>query len=192
MSEFMRPRSPLADRTSIAGARIFVAERPFLGKVNVRGDAGQSAFTEGVARICGRDLPLVPNTVAGDPDDDLSVYWLGPNEWQVVTAPGDERRLLLALEEALADGHSAIVNVSDYYTTIRVAGAGARDLLSQGTPLDLHPRSFRPGQCAQTRLAKASVLIVPVDESPAFDLQIRWSMASYLFDWIADATGEYL
>ena len=121
----------------------------------------------------------------------VAIAWLGPDEWLVLTPPDGADATADALRENLAGQHAAVVDVSDYYTTIRVSGPRSRDVLVKGTPLDLHPRNFGPGQCAQTRLAHATVLIIQDDDEPGYDVQVRWSMAEYLLDWLEDAAQEF-
>ncbi|MEU5540696.1 sarcosine oxidase subunit gamma family protein, partial [Streptomyces sp. NPDC020362] len=83
-------------------------------------------------------------------------------------------------------------DVSAQRTTILVAGPRARDLLSHGCPLDLHPRAFGPGRCAQTTLARTQVVLVARDEARAgFWVLVRSSFAGYLTDWLLDAAVEY-
>jgi sarcosine oxidase subunit gamma len=72
-----------------------------------------------------------------------------------------------------------------------VAGPRARDLLAHGCALDLHPRSFGPGRCAQTMLARAQVLLVAHD-GDEFTVFVRSSFAGYLATWLLDAAAEYL
>jgi sarcosine oxidase subunit gamma len=48
------------------------------------------------------------------------------------------------------------VDVSASRAVIELAGAQARAVLAKGCGLDLHPRSFTAGRCAQTVLARAA------------------------------------
>ena len=86
-------------------------------------------------------------------------------------------------------GAAAVVDVSANRTTISIAGPRARDLLAFGCSIDLDPRAFGPGRCAQTMLARAQVIIVPVgpEAEPAFRVLVRPSFAAYLAAWLADA-----
>jgi sarcosine oxidase subunit gamma len=190
MAELMHKSSPLSGRAGVAGGGVAIAERPLLGKVIVRGGISDAAFVDAVAEAAGTPLPTDPNTVSTG--DGMSIYWLGPDEWQIVTDENAAAPLAAALTERLADVHAAVVDVTDYYVTIRATGTRARDVLVKGTPFDLHPTLFAAGQCTQTRLAHATVLIHAVDDTPTYDLQIRWSMAEYLLDWLEDAALEYL
>ena len=118
-----------------------------------RGDPDDARFRSDAERALGVGLPLEPNTVVGG--DDLSVLWLGPDEWLVVTPPDRPAAPLEALREELREFHAAVTDVSAGQTTIRLRGDHARELLAKGCSLDLHPRAFGPGRCAQTNVAKS-------------------------------------
>ena len=71
----------------------------------------------------------------------------------------------------------------------RVPRPTLRELLEFGCPIDLHPRAFGPGRCAQTLLARANVLIWHVTDEPedTWRLFVRPSFAAYVAAWLADA-----
>ena len=95
-----------------------------------------------------------------------------------------------ALAEALAGAHAAVNVQSGGLLVLGVSGPAAPDLLAAGCPMDLDATSFGPGCCAQTGLAKASVLIAAVDSRPSFDVIVRRSFAEYLALWLEHAGGE--
>lgn len=195
MSEGVREESPLVERitperkaASPAEAGVTLRERPFLGYINLRGDPDDGAFLEAVKGATGVDLPLEPNTVIED--GRCTTIWLGPDEWYLVTPAGGERDFLARLEEALAGRHCAVNDVTGNYTTIDLEGPDARDVLEKGCTLDLHPRAFARGQCAQTLLAHAGILIRPGGDG-SFELVVRRSFADYVFVWLEDAAAEH-
>ncbi|MEH0541669.1 sarcosine oxidase subunit gamma family protein [Streptomyces sp. B21-105] len=192
-----RPRSPLAgaaDRlaavTRASGGTIGLAELPFLTQLDVRLEA-KGAAADAVGLALGLPLPLEPDTVvrAGE----LTALWLGPDEWLLVGPPGGERELESRIREAAGEEPVAVTDVSAQRTTVLVAGGGARDLLAHGCSLDLHPRAFRPGRCAQTTLGRTQVVLVAREEpSAGFWILVRSSFAGYLADWLLDAATEYV
>ena len=161
----------------------------FLGHLNLRGDPADQALLAAVEGVLGFGLPLEPNTVAEA--GELAALWLGPDEWLVLTPPGQEAGLAGALRDALGDVFAAVTDVTGGQTVINLRGASVRDVLAKGCTLDLHPRAFGPGRCAQTLVAKAMVTVRQVDESPSFDLIVRRSFADYLAQWLEDAAQEY-
>jgi sarcosine oxidase subunit gamma len=191
-----RQRSPLAHAAHrlVAATRssrgaIRLAELPFLAQIDVRLDAkGPAADAVGLA--LGLQLPLEPDTVvhAGD----VTVVWLGPDEWLVVGRPGTQRDLESRIRSAAGDEPVSVTDVSAQRTTLLVAGPRARDLLAHGCALDLHPRAFGPGRSAQTTLARTQVVLVAREEARAgFWVLVRSSFAGYLTDWLLDAAVEY-
>jgi sarcosine oxidase subunit gamma len=119
-----------------------------------------------------------------------TVFWLGPDEWLIHCADDARPGLQERLQSALAGQPSALVDVSDYYVVMRLSGSRVFEVLAKGTPLDLHPRSFAEGCCAQTRFGHASVLLHKLSEDTV-DLQVRWSFAEYVWLFIVDGTREY-
>jgi sarcosine oxidase, subunit gamma len=190
--DVLTPQSALG--TGLAAPRgIRLAERTNLGKIELRGDPTERAYMTGVGRCLDLLLPTEPSTSASQ--GSVTVLWLGPDRW-LVTCPGTDTVFFMStLREALAEVHAAIVDVSDGRTALRLAGPDARDVLAKGCPLDLHPRAFAAGSCAQTLLAKAAVLVHLVEDDPrsgpAFDLYVARSFAHYLWSWLEDAGREY-
>lgn len=180
-----------------AGAGVWIGESGDRGQLTLRGDGASGAFQEAVKQAIGVTLPAAPNTVSGPDrlDDGPRVIWLGPDEWLVVTHGSKRSGALKALREALRGQHATVTDTSDSRTVIVVSGPYARDTLSKGCSLDLHPRAFTAGACAQTTLARAAVILHSIGESqPAtsqFDVYVHWSFAEYLWAWIEDAGGEY-
>ena len=196
MSDEVRQESPLvqfltpertADQSGEAGVEL--RERAFLGHLNLRGDPADQALLDAVEGVLGFGLPLEPNTVAGS--GELAALWLGPDEWLVLTPPGQEAGHAEALRDALGDLFASVTDVTGGQTVINLRGVAVRDVLAKGCTLDLHPWAFGPGRCAQTLVAKAMVTVRQVDDSPSFDLIVRRSFADYLAQWLADAAREY-
>jgi sarcosine oxidase subunit gamma len=172
-----------------ADAGVIAGERRFTAKANLRGDAGEAAFAKAAKAALKFFLPREPNTVDGKRE--RYALWLGPDEWLVVDAPGAEAKLAADLRKAVEGLHAAVTDVTDGRTVIRLHGAHAADVLAKGCGLDLHPRAFKPARCAQTRLAKANVILHKIDEAPTFDVYVERSFADYLWRWIEDAGQEY-
>jgi sarcosine oxidase, subunit gamma len=185
----------IAPTSAIAAAQprgIRLGERR-LGKLELRGDPGDRVFMTAVGRTLDLLLPNEPNTTAGR--GGLTALWLGPDAWLLTCPPDDVASLVGRLHDALADVHAAVVDVSDGRVALRLAGPNARDVLAKGCPLDLHPRVFATGSCAQSLLAKTSVLLHLLAADPqqgsTFDLYVARSFAHYLFAWLEDAGREY-
>ncbi len=170
-------------------AGVTLQERPFRALINLRGDANDAGFLSAVRAAAGVELALQPNTTAEG--GSTTALWLGPDEWLLTAPVGEEHVLGPALKNSLGDRHAAVIDLTESRTVIAVSGAKARDVLAKGCTLDLHPRAFPVGACAQTGLARAGVLLHLVDETPTFEITIPRSFADYLWAWLADAAREF-
>ena len=179
--------TPLSGLAPIGSATLAVTELPHRAKVTVRGRDAVPALVQAVTAALGVAPPVVPNTTTRL--GRRSVLWLAPGEWRVVGPPDDQAALTDALRAEVPRRLAGVVDVSDFYATLRLAGGGARALLAQGCPLDLHPRGFGPGRCAQSLLAKTDVLIHQTDAAPTYALHVRWSHAAYLWAWLGTAAA---
>ncbi|MCR9221191.1 MAG: hypothetical protein NXI21_13290 [Alphaproteobacteria bacterium] len=186
-------RSPLAGLLGPMGGPVTIEEHPLLAKISLRGDAADPAFLAGAEAALGLALPTEPLSFVAD--DAVRIHWIAYDHWMIYGAEGTEHDLLAALAGRLDALHHAAVDVSDYYTVIRVSGAKARALLQKGSPVDLHPRAFWPGKCTGTVFHHAAVFLAQTaeleDGGATYDLQIRWSFARYLWDYLVDGAREW-
>ena len=104
----------------------------------------------------GIDLPLVPNTTAGS---DPAALWIGPASWLVVGAEAPTTPLD-AVRASVADKDAVVFDVSASRVAFALGGPQARAVLAAGCPLDLHPRVFPAGACAQSVHDRVNVLVV--------------------------------
>lgn len=162
-----------------------IEENPFLGYLNLRGRTDNTKFLAGVLKVLGCEPPTTANTVVES--GDYRIYWLGPDEWLVVTPAGQQGKVKTDLLGAFKSAYCSVVDNSSGLTMIHVSGENAAALLATDCPLDLHPRQFKPGQCAQTRLAKAGMTLSPLADESGFEVIIRRSFADYLLLWLREA-----
>ena len=158
-----------AAQGNTTSAGVILGESAHRSIVNIRGDAEDAAFVSSVKAATGVDLPLKANTVNGNTlnsGSELKILWLGPNEWWIVGPESTGAELVTGLRQAFQGQHTAVVDVSESRTVITLTGPNARDLLVRGISLDLHPRVFAAGQCAQTSLSKANILLHQTDDKP--------------------------
>jgi sarcosine oxidase subunit gamma len=161
----------LADVARRTGGRISIEAEPFRAQVSVRLDPS-------LARHAPFPLPLEPNTVTEE--GGRSALWLGPDEWLVLGPAHGGGAIVAELEAALDGLHRSVVDVSANRTAVVLGGPDRLQLLAGGCPIDLHPRAWGAGMCAQTLFAKTQVIL---HERPAgTGLLVRPSFATYLVD----------
>jgi len=189
-------RSPLTEfLSSVESARlanepgIVIWEQSYLGHLNLRGDPSDIDFLKAVESVIGFTLPLKPNTIADN--DQFTVFWLGPNEWLLITPPKLGKKIEGEMNRVFQDIFASITDISGGQTIITIGGDKARNVLAKGCTLDLHPNLFNSSQCAQTLISKVNVIIRYSDSTASFDLIVRRSFADYLGTWLYDASLEY-
>jgi sarcosine oxidase subunit gamma len=181
MADRAEPLAALQSRIDDAGfAGTTLATVPFAAQVGLRVEPG-SASAGRVEAALGLELPEA-NRVSES--GGRRAIWLGPDEWLVVAADGEERSLVALLEEAIA-GEGSVVDLSANRTGLELSGPEARTVLATCCSLDFHPRAFGPGQCAQTLIHKAGVLIEQRSDD-RYLLLVRPSFAAYVAEWLLD------
>jgi sarcosine oxidase subunit gamma len=187
MADLFQQESPLVqiDLAEPRGNAPRIEEKPFLGYLNLRARNNNTGFLAASLKVLGCEPPTAANTVIES--GDYRIYWLGPDEWLVVTPATRQEQVKADLLAALGDVFCSVVDNSSGLTMLHISGDNAAALLATDCPFDLHPQEFKTGQCAQTRLAKAGMTISPLAEGAGFEVIIRRSFADYLLLWLQDA-----
>jgi sarcosine oxidase, subunit gamma len=196
-TETVRLESPCAGVADLLKAQqgrapkgFVMRELPFRDLVNVRGELSDPAFVDAFEQVVGCQPPAQPNTVARG--NGYDVLWLGPDEWLVRSNAAVPAGVLEAkLAPAFGDACAAAVEVGSGYTVVEIDGTPTREVLSRGCPLDLHPRLFGQGQCAQSLYFKASIVLIPMGDE-RFEIVVRRSFADYFCRIMLDAVASLL
>ena len=151
---------------------VTLARLPSPAQVNLRVDPSQA---DGISF----HLPQDPDTAWEE--GDRTSLWLGPDEWLLLGPAGDGDRIVEQVAAELGGAHHSVVDVSANRVALELRGPGVRELLSKGCSIDLHPRVWTSGLCAQTMLAKAPVILHERDG--ATRILVRTSFTDYLLDW---------
>ena len=182
--------SIFASASNATGRRADICARlvPAMRHINLRGNSNDAKLVAAVAMVLGQHLPVESNTMS---IGGHCVYWLGPDEWLIVTAYDDADGLLTPLLALQEEHHVAVTDVSGGNILLRLTGECVRDVFAKGCTLDFHPDAMPAGHCAQSGLAKASVLIGHIDDEPTWDIVVRRSFSEYLCLWLQSAGEEY-
>ena len=183
----------LAGRLARTGGAARLRVLPFPSQVELRlDDEDADCFGPRAGQFLGCGMPS-PGSATGDGDP--HILWMGPGWYLIVDRPDRAPGLLAGLHDALGGDCGgtcgSAVDVSAARTVLELSGPSAREVLRHGCALDLHPRVFGAGRCAQTQLAQAQVMLhrTAPDEYRIF---VRFSYADYLTRWLLDAMTEYL
>lgn len=144
--------------------------------------------TPELARSNGLVLPLEPNTTAHELSTD--VLWLGPDEWLIAAQAGSVAASVAdGIRGRLLDAHHALVDVSATRAVIDLYGPHWRHVLAQGCSIDLDPRRWIAGSCAQTLLSDSPVLLEALSHRIT-RLYVRASFADHVVDWLMRACTD--
>ena len=170
-------------------AEITLKENKHVGKMILRGSLSEKKFITSTKKHLSQQFPASPNSFYDDTK--VRVIWLGPDEWLILTDVTELDSLKDDLTRALIKSHSALVDVSDNSTIIEIKGRYSREILMKGCSLDIHPSVFQTGCSAQTDLGLANILLLKTADDPVYQIIVRASFASYLWDWLVDAAHEF-
>jgi heterotetrameric sarcosine oxidase gamma subunit len=122
--------------------------------------------------------------------DGVAVLPLAPGQWLLVGRQGHHGGLAQEIA-ARAGDRGGVIDQTHGRTVLRLAGPRARDVLAKGCRLDLHPRAWPVGSCAQTPIAQVAVLIHHADDAPSFDLYLASGYAVSLLEWLTGSAAEF-
>jgi sarcosine oxidase subunit gamma len=172
----------------LKGAGIGLIPRGYRGLVNLRVDLDREpAAQQAVKDATGLDLPTTANTAHSE--GKLSVLWLGPDEWLFVVddpAPDAGPDLKTKLLGMLDGVFAQVVDVSGAQAVIGITGPDAREVLERAVPLDMHPRSFAPGQVKHTLFGRHTGVSLHLKDEQNLDLYCRRSFTEYVWRYLED------
>jgi heterotetrameric sarcosine oxidase gamma subunit len=191
----IRRRSPLegvlhpgrhgAEREGGPGVRL--ALRHPLSILTVIARAGQTeALSAALRRHYGVTCPPPGHSASGG---GLVMHWSGPEQWTVIAEGRNEGALYDEMKARVA-GLASIFEQSHGRVVIAVAGPRARDVISKGTPVDLHPRAFGEGRCAVTQMAHVGVHVAQVGPDN-FELSLFRGFAESFWEWLTEMAEEF-
>lgn len=170
MAELLRTH-PLESRAGALAAAGVVVE-PWTAMLTVRGTA---------------PVEVAPNTWV--PVDGGYAVRLGPDEWLLADVAGTPWGFEERVRAGIGDAGGTVTDVSAQRIAVRLTAPEARELLSKGCAIALHPRAFPPGSSAQSTLGQAGVILLALADG--YRVIVRSSFAGYLADWLLDASAEF-
>lgn len=157
----------------------------------------------------GIALPAGPTRAegfAGSAGEGIAFVFAGPGQWLAVAERSAAERLALsagldpgraagaAFETTLRGivaGDAAVADQSDGRGVLRLSGPKVREVLAKGTAIDLHPRSFAPGDAAMTWCAHLDVTLWQRDAEPTYDIVVPRGFAATFWHWLVESAAEY-
>ena len=182
--------SPLSSKIAVDSKAVKLESVSFVGKINLRIKEEDGESRKIVSEFLRYNLPNFSGEVQGN--NETRTAWLGPNEFLIHCLDAEKFNIINKIRDILGNGFYSVTDVSDYYITIRLSGEKSIEVLSKGCPLNFKQYLNTKDSCAQSYISKASVFIDRLADDQIFDISVRWSFAEYLWDWLEDASKEFL
>ncbi|PWE33993.1 sarcosine oxidase subunit gamma [Maritimibacter sp. 55A14] len=182
----------MADAVSAVGGAEFrgavtVREVGPTGMITLRGDLGSDAVAKAVKAATG--LGAVPGEREIGLDGDKGAAWMSPDELLILVPYAEAEKAVTAMEKAPGKAHALVVNVSDARAHFRISGAGVREVLAKGAPVDLSPDAFGAGTIRRSRVGQVAAAFW-LSDTDCFDLVCFRSVGEYMFTWLSTAGAK--
>ena len=153
-----------------------------IGMISLRGDLGSAGFAQGIKDVTGADIPGTRRLSGGE----AGLVWMSPDELLALVPYGDAPAITTALRERLGTAHCLVADVSDARALFTLTGAGWREVLAKGAPVDLAPGAFGVGDVRRTRIGQIAAAFWSTEEARA-DVVCFRSVGEYMFNWLCTA-----
>ena len=168
---------------------VTIEELSLSGKINIRGKSSDKEFMKNIGSALNLVLPIEPNVRIFN--NNISIMWLGPNEWLVITPENEKDGIISLLKSNLNPQKTAITDVSFNRTILRLEGEKVFTLLSKFLVANLEKILKTNFSVAQTIFIKIPVLFVRNnnDEEPtSLDLHLNRSHTKYVYELLVDGS----
>ena len=168
---------------------VTIEELSLSGKINIRGKSSDKEFMKNIGSALNLVLPIEPNVRIFN--NNISIMWLGPNEWLVITPENEKDGIISLFKSNLNPQKTAITDVSFNRTILRLEGEKVFTLLSKFLVANLEKILKTNFSVAQTIFIKIPVLFVRnnTDEEPtSLDLHLNRSHTKYVYELLVDGS----
>ena len=174
-----------------SGNGVTATERDGFGIARILARKAQAARVVEVFRAqFGLEPPEGPRRVNRG---DLAVAGIGPETW-LATHDNAGNAFAQSLRSLLGDSAS-VSDQSDAYVILRLTGPKVRQTLAKLIPIDIHPRSFRVNDLAQTVCGYVNVSLWRLEDTasgdPVFEIWTGRSLAVSLHEALSHGAAEF-
>lgn len=177
------PATPL-NGAHLSGA-ITIAEAAPHGMITLRCDLADPALARTLAGL-GLEVPGQRQIRFAGAQPARGAAWMSPDELLILCDPAEVGLVLEQIADGMVGQPHLAVDVSHARALIALTGAGVREVLAKGMPLDLRPASLPVGQIRRSRLGQQAAAIW-FDADDAAHLICFRSVAEHVFTWLATA-----
>ncbi len=181
----------MSDAVSVLGGAAFsgaieVADAGLCGMVTLRGDLSDPKLAAAVKSAVGLTMPAARGIKEGTKG---AVAWMSPDELLLMVPHETADACVARLDKALAGSHFLAVNVSDARAVFTLTGAGCREVLAKGAPVDLSAAGLPIGEIRRTRLGQIAVAFWAGSETEMRVICFR-SVGAHVYSWLCNAAQK--
>lgn len=174
-----------------SGRAVIATERDGLGIARIVARRTQAAR---LAELVRAEFGLEPpNEARRVTRGDVAIAGIGPAAW-LATRENAGNAFAESLRAVLGDSGS-VSDQSDAYVILRLTGSRVRETLAKLIPIDIHPRSFRVNDVAQTVCGYVNVTLWRLEDTassdPVFEIWAGRSLAVSLHEAVSHAAAEF-
>lgn len=139
------------------------------------------ALERAVRFVLGVDLPKCMGVSVSN--GDYRAFKVGPEHFWIA---GPEDTSAASLRGAVLPDIGSVTSLSHGRARLFIEGTAAREVLSKGIALDLHPEVFQVDACALTELQHTPVLLHRTGQD-RYELYVLRTYAIWIWEWLTDA-----
>ncbi len=159
-------------------------------KINLRGEANDENFISNTKKILNIIIPIEPNTINNN--NKIKIIWLSPNEWLIeIYEVKYFNKILLDLKYFLNSENTAVTDVTENRTVLKLSGINLYKLLSKFMIIDLDKILNKKSSVAQTIFIKFPILIIrdhKKNEKQSIFIYTNRSHAQYIINLLLDGS----
>jgi len=165
---------------------VTVTEAGLQGMITLRGDLSSKTLRAAVKSATGAEMPETRKITQGAKG---KAAWMSTDELLLVVDYAEADAVTAQLTSDLSAEHHLAVNVSDARAMFRIEGAGAREVLAKGAPVDLSRQVFGVGDLRRSRVGQLAAAFWILQED-TFELVCFRSVGEFVFDWLSLAADK--
>ena len=110
-----------------------------------------------------------------------------------IVDPSEADPVLRRIDETTLGAAAIVTDIGHSRTVVRIVGAGARELLNRGLPVDLDPSVFPSDAIAQSVIHHMPVLVhrAVAEGDDAFDAYVTREYAVSFWEWLTEAAQSF-
>jgi len=163
-----------------ADGAVHLADAGLCGMITLRGDLGDAGLAAAVKSVIGLSIPKPRQIKQGRKG---GVAWMSPDELLLFVRYEVADASVAKLTATLGDAHHLAANVSDARAMFTLTGAGVRQVIAKGAPVDMSETGLPVGELRRSRIGQIAAAFWLSDAETLHVVCFR-SVGQHMFSWL--------